>query len=223
MVDNLSKEGTPDEISKPLQEFLNRLFGSAAEEANNLLADRVKYTRWRTSLKIIEKAQKELDGRGIAPHNIPLKTLIPILEGASLESDDTNLQTKWINLLATAASGNSLHPSYAKILSEITQTEAQLLDYVFNESNKQSSVSMYSIKSSLSLSNGHFPELIDNLVRLQICNHPIEGRNYHLNSTSIATSIPITRVDRNSICLTALGKNFLDACHGIKLDRSSPP
>uniref|UniRef100_B8HJK8 DUF4393 domain-containing protein n=1 Tax=Cyanothece sp. (strain PCC 7425 / ATCC 29141) TaxID=395961 RepID=B8HJK8_CYAP4 len=118
-------------LSQPIQGFLSTILGPAAKEAGELFADNVKFIRWKNSLRILEKAQKEIEIRGIQPKKVPLKTLLPILEGASLESDDENLQAKWSNLLTSAVSGGSSHPSYPKILSELEHFEARILDYLY--------------------------------------------------------------------------------------------
>lgn len=118
-------------LSQPIQGFFGKILGPASSEAGEILADNVKFIRWKNTLKILEKAQKEMEIRGIQPKEVPLKILLPILEGASLESEDENLQDKWANLLTSAASGNSSRPSYPKILSELVQSEAQILDYLY--------------------------------------------------------------------------------------------
>jgi Abortive infection alpha len=118
-------------LSQPIQGFLSKILGPASSEVGELIADNIRFIRWKNTLKILEKAQKEIELRGIQPKQIPLKTLVPILEGASLESDDENLQAKWSNLLTSAASGILSRPSYPKILSEIVQTEAKILDYLY--------------------------------------------------------------------------------------------
>jgi len=118
-------------LSQPIQGFLSTILGPASSEVGELIADNIKFIRWKNTLKILEKAQKEMELRGIQPKEIPLKTLFPILEGASLESDDENLQAKWSNLLTSAASGSLSRPSHPKILSELVQAEAKILDYLY--------------------------------------------------------------------------------------------
>jgi hypothetical protein len=131
-VDGLTEIGkVVGSLAQPVQGFLGKLLGPASSEAGELLADNIRFIRWKNTLKILEKAQKEMEIRGIQPKEVPLKTLLPVLEGASLESDDVNLQDKWANLLISAASGNLSRPSYPKILSELVQSEAQILDYLY--------------------------------------------------------------------------------------------
>ncbi|MEY3297635.1 MAG: hypothetical protein RLZZ597_895 [Cyanobacteriota bacterium] len=125
-------------LTEPLKDFLGTLLGPAANEAGQLFGDKVRYLRWKNSLTIIERADNELRRRGIKPSTVPLKTLIPILEGASLESEDENLQSKWANLLINATQGSSVHPSYPKILSELVQSEARILDHLYELDIKRS-------------------------------------------------------------------------------------
>lgn len=115
-------------ISQPLQDFLHKLLGPAAEEAGELFADRVRYLRWKNSLHIVEQANKLLEAKGVTPQTIPLKTLVPILEGASLEGDDDNLEGKWVNLIANAASGEKVNSRHAEILRQLSPLDALILD-----------------------------------------------------------------------------------------------
>ena len=118
-------------LAQPIQGFLNAILGPASSEVGELIADNIKFVRWKNALKILEKAQKEMEIRGIQSKEIPLKILFPILEGASLESDDENLQAKWSNLLTSAAAGILSRPSHPKILSELIRAEAKILDYLY--------------------------------------------------------------------------------------------
>lgn len=118
-------------LSQPIQGFLSTILGPASAEVGELFADNIRFIRWKNTIRIVEKAQKEMELRGIQPKEVPLKTLFPILEGASLESDNENLQSKWANLLTSAASGHSSRPSYPKILAEIIYHEAIVLDYLY--------------------------------------------------------------------------------------------
>ena len=62
-----------------------------------------------------------------------LERCSPLLEGAALE-DDENLSNKWAGLLASAATSNEAehsHPSFPRILSEMSPREALILDKLY--------------------------------------------------------------------------------------------
>ncbi len=91
MADDLLGIGeAADSLSQPLQEFLTKLFGSDASEVGKLFTNQVQYFRWKDVLNILEQARCELDERQLTTNSVPLKILLPILEGASLESNDDN-------------------------------------------------------------------------------------------------------------------------------------
>jgi hypothetical protein len=112
------------------REFLTKLLGPATEEVGFMLKDKMRYYRLKNQIRILNKAQTFIHEAGLNPKAVPLRTLIPLLEGASLE-DDELLANKWAALLANAAidkipEGN--HPAFSRILSEMIPSEALLLD-----------------------------------------------------------------------------------------------
>jgi hypothetical protein len=58
--------------------------------------------RERIVERVWNRAQEMLEDAGLQPGPVPLKTLVPLLQYASLE-DDKSLQERWANLLANAA------------------------------------------------------------------------------------------------------------------------
>jgi hypothetical protein len=103
-----------------------------AQELGQLFSDPVRNYRIKQTLKRVKEMRKLLAASGIQPKSVPLKTLYPILEGCSLEEDTSDLVSKWVGLLASAAAGNLVHPSYPKILAELTSTEAKILDAMYD-------------------------------------------------------------------------------------------
>jgi hypothetical protein len=176
----LAKSGIKEawEVAK---DFLAKLAGPAAEEVGFLLQDQVRFYRFKNQLRILAKAQKMLHDAKIKPSQVPLRTLVPILEGASLEDDDY-LSTKWAGLLASAASGESplfYHPSYAKILAQLSPNDAKYLDQLAQYAElkndevhmKQSDYQSFkqSMIKTLGLSAQEAPRIWQNLFRLGLC------------------------------------------------------
>ena len=132
-------------MSEPVKLLLSRLLESPIIDiSSEIIKDELTFYRWRRLVNMADRARKFLDSRGIEPnsyHEVPIKTLLPIMELGSLEDDDT-LQDKWAKLLASAVAGETIHPSYTKILSEISKNEALMLDYLKKPTEKYSQLSL---------------------------------------------------------------------------------
>ena len=125
----IAKKGLDEGIAaaKPL---LQRLCGPAIDELALLLQDHARVYRLKNQLRTLGKVQEMLHKAGGKVHAVPLRTLLPLLEGAALENDES-LSDKWAGLLASAASSQGIelsHPGFPRILSEMTPREAKILD-----------------------------------------------------------------------------------------------
>jgi hypothetical protein len=125
----------PKMVLEGSQSFLNRLLGPTVDEAGQLLADQVRYRRFRNQVKIVEAARRLVVDAGLEPKVVALQTLVPLVEKASLEEEPT-LQKMWANLLARAATStprDGLHRLCVEILAGISPREALILNYVYAE------------------------------------------------------------------------------------------
>lgn len=125
----LAKKGIDEGVSAA-KHLLEKLCGPAFDELGLLLQDRARVFRLKNQLRMLAKVQGILQKAGTGVSAVPIRTLLPLLEGAALE-DDENLSDKWAGLLASAASSSDAeltHPSFPRILSEISPREAVILD-----------------------------------------------------------------------------------------------
>jgi len=109
--------------------LLSLFFKPAAVETGLWLGDRVRIVRERNLENVLSKAKKKLDAAGIEINPIATKIFLPLVEAASLEDEEEMIE-RWANLLAAAASGKSVLPSYIQILSQLSPDEARILDLV---------------------------------------------------------------------------------------------
>jgi len=125
----------PKQILDKGEALAKTLFGQAFSEMGGLIGDQVKFMRFINQVKILQKANSILEAKGINPKKISLKVLAPLIEYSSLE-DDELLQDKWSNLISNILSQNLsilLQKKSIEILSEISNHEAQIIDYMYKE------------------------------------------------------------------------------------------
>src|SRR5688572_10539371 len=80
--------------------FSKTVFGPAAAEVGELIADPIREYRQRRTLKVLANAQSRSAGHIV--HRVPGRILFPLLAAASVEDDD-ELSDTWAALLAMAA------------------------------------------------------------------------------------------------------------------------
>ncbi|HRK62947.1 MAG TPA: Abi-alpha family protein [Terricaulis sp.] len=107
-------------------------------EARGLRGDVIRLQREEVALEIARRAleRKAIESSAIVP--VANKVLVPLLEKCSLEdvSDETMME-RWAELLASAATEDSIPPRFVALLSEINGTQARALEemYFVRESN----------------------------------------------------------------------------------------
>jgi Abortive infection alpha len=120
----MSDDGIRQALGRCLQQFL----GPTAEETGQLIADHVRYFRWRSLLKIVERAEKHAKKNNLDNHAIPLKFLVPFVEQASLQDEDANLSEMWSKLLANARDHyRDRYVTFLQILNALGADEAEML------------------------------------------------------------------------------------------------
>lgn len=209
------------ELTKEVRDFFAKLFGPTAEEGGQLIGEQLRFWRFKNGVRIAEQAQKILESKGIEPKAVPAKILIPLLENASLEEDE-NLQIKWVSLLAEAASGHEIHPSFPKILSELGSADAKILEFLFHN-HQQEEERRFSTTKDITISAG-LPGMCEqmfedylkieyqairislgNLIRLNLCtpkDYIVEGEfdpNPKLNNRFFLSSLGIAFMEVVSI------------------------
>lgn len=200
------------------KEFLGKIAGPAAEEAGLLLQDKVRMYRFGNQIKMLAKAQKMLYDAGVSPRSVPLRTLLPLLEGAALEEED-DLSSKWAALLANAATPGSpvdIYPSFPHILSQLSPREARVLDAIYDLVLRldlrpgqwaERGGNRESIMQVMKMSPEEFDLVTDNLIRLGLCS----GQGTRLSFIDSKDQV-FQLKDKGAISITQLGYEFVTAC-----------
>ena len=214
MTDEIAEKGII-QLADRASEFLGKLVNPPLKELGGLLADKVRFWRFRNQVDIILQAESFLKQKGIQPGKVPLKTLAPLLEHSSWE-EDPDMQTKWASLLANAANPSysyDIHSSYVDVLNQLSPLEARLLDLLFDEyertpSDKKDALSFSKEKicQAVNISSAKFDILIGNSFRLNLLQPPASHGGISIGE------YPIVLRTYEVIQLTPLGCDFVRHC-----------
>src|SRR5580704_10654851 len=119
----------------PFTAIVRRMLGPAADELAEMWRDKVRLYRYERQLKCVEKAEKMAKDAGFTPQAVPPKILFPLLEGASLEENES-LHDMWAALLANAASpenSQTTRPGFISTLRQLSRDEASVLGFIFDQ------------------------------------------------------------------------------------------
>jgi hypothetical protein len=110
-----------------------------------LLGDQLGYVRRAAAYRAARKGVEMLQSEGIAAGNVPPKILLPWLEGASLETEESEtLENAWAGLLARSVkSADAVVVSYIDVLKRIGAQEAELLFFFAGDTSPSYSVAKF--------------------------------------------------------------------------------
>jgi hypothetical protein len=109
--------------------IVQRLAGPAADEVGKMLRDRLRPYRAARQCKLIGISMEMIRRCGVDPVEVPPRILLPILEYAAVEDQDS-LVTAWAALLANAAMparDRSITPVLVETLKGLSATETTFL------------------------------------------------------------------------------------------------
>lgn len=126
--DLVTSTGVPA-ILNTVRDFFEKLAGPAAEEMGLLVSDHVRAYRVQNQVTILNRAREFLTEAGLEPSSVPLRTLAPLLEGASLEEEET-LRDMWAGLVANAATEDGVRrvpPAFPEIMRQLSPLDGLIL------------------------------------------------------------------------------------------------
>jgi len=91
-----------DSAVQSAESFVAKLVGPALGELGAVLTRSCAPLSPQEPIAYVGEGRRVLRDAGVTPASVPLRLLLPLLEGASLE-DDEHLSAKWAALLANAA------------------------------------------------------------------------------------------------------------------------
>src|ERR1700682_4242978 len=107
-------------MADPVIGLLQKVAGPAADEIGLTLKDSVRVYRAQRAYRLAEKLTDFCERKGIQPQRIPLRILLPVLDAASVEDDET-LHSMWANILSAAAIPGSKPKPYSAFIEVLKQ------------------------------------------------------------------------------------------------------
>lgn len=185
--------------------LLGKIFGPTVEEFGLMLSDDMKIRRLKNQINNLKKIEKIVSDNGITTKDIDLKILVPYLNSASLEENET-LQDMWANLMVNYidTDSNLKITVYPTILSQLSSDEVRLLSLMRN--------GVGSIDQLFpDWKNQKAEEPMLNLVRLGLAEY-VSKHEWPKKSRFPETASDRVVVEEKRYALTKFGMAFLDAC-----------
>ncbi len=124
-------------VSQAIGTAITGFVGPSANELGEFFADKVRFLRWKSSVKIIEKAKNISEDTGGINKTPDLKFFVPWMEAASLEDENSDLlHEMWANLLVSSARSNQESANavlFIDILKKMTREHAEIFQQFFVE------------------------------------------------------------------------------------------
>jgi hypothetical protein len=192
-----------EEVTPKVSRFMGTIVGSPSIEVSELVSERIRAWRFKRQIKAIQRAQEQLEEAGMDPKTVPLRTLAPLIEGASLEDDDEMVE-RWASLLANAAGDGDVPPSFPNVLRELEPSDARVLDLAYGllmQLGPPLRLKMGAKREAMlresGLDEARYDYHVDNLIRLRLLRPMIS-----LNGDP----------DSSSVMLTEFGQAFVRSC-----------
>jgi hypothetical protein len=214
------------DVSEKVGSFVAKVIGEPLESAVGMLSDRLRFMRWERQIRMVDRCEEIMRKRRIEGKTraVPPKLALPIIENASLE-ENNQLQDLWANLLSSALDPNfkgTLRSAFIDIIKQLEIVDAHILSFLYRsylnsikmkEISEDESPSVIGwgcdeITTALKMSNSVYENSVDNLMRVR-CVKPLV-----LKVTGIRAGNEPMTIDKgyDVICLTSLGKSFVEAC-----------
>lgn len=201
--------------TKEIRQLAYDFLAPSVKEAGQLIADKVRFTRFSSAIKTFERARELLSDAGLKPMSVDLKTIVPLIEYCSLEEEPEMIE-RWAGLLATASSGSVSVISYVHILVELGPMSARALSEINSKSEMVMEIGSYQyygvlthkVRDALGIDQQPFLSITGDLVRLGLI------QRVYKEAAMTWGNVPLGTQENDLAGLTPLGAQFLQSCLG---------
>ncbi len=201
------------DLAQKTGKFIAPLIKGTLEQGIGIFQDKLSYIRWERLNRFIEKSNAEMNRLGIGEIQtpVPLKYMIPLLQGATLEEND-DLQDIWINLLVNSVCSEEIELKrvYIDILERLSPLEAKILNTIYSlpfEPNRHNALLTYKLPDEIEIEK---PEN----AKIKLENTDIELALANLARIGCVAMAKTAGGGEyfSSVNMTLLGAKFYEAC-----------
>lgn len=112
------------------KDYADTVLKGPLAQLGGILSDTVGHWRLRNQVRLLLRAKQFMEERGVEPGKVLPDIFVPIVEDASAVGDE-KLSDMFASLLAShldAKSSNPVHPSFAKVLAQLSPLDARLVE-----------------------------------------------------------------------------------------------
>ena len=203
-----------ESMTKEARELVYLFLKPSVREAGQTLADAVRIVRMKSVALVLARAKAKLEAAKLNINPPSPKILVQLLEECSLDEEDDMIE-RWANLLASAASADSIPPVFIQVLSGLSPEEVRILDSLKRLQRKlpgsgRMGTSTADFRLSLKLESDIFRRGILSLLRLGSVELFLDA-NFNFGGPShYMTSVR----ENNFVGTSQFGDEFLAACTG---------
>jgi hypothetical protein len=128
-----------EELANTTRHYLDQILLAPLSEVGLLARDQISFWRFKNQVKMVGKAQKLIQERKLSPESVKNSVLpeqiVPLIEEGS-NAADPELNDMFAKLLASAIDPKTkdlVHPSYAKIVAQLSPLEARIIKTIYEE------------------------------------------------------------------------------------------
>jgi hypothetical protein len=128
-----------EKLADPVIGLLQKIAGPASEEVGLTFKDAVHVFRVRRAYRLAEKFTAFCNEQQVQPQRVPLNILLPVLDSASVEDDET-LHSMWTNILCAAAIPGSKpkpYPAFIETLKQLSREEVVFYNSLYDDLDKR--------------------------------------------------------------------------------------
>jgi hypothetical protein len=183
--------------------YVGEMVHYPASQVVGIIGDTFKMFRLTNQVRMLANAKKLMEEKGVIPGKILPDIFAPLLEAAG-DTSDPQLSEMFGRLLAAhldPKTQNCVHPSYAKVLAQLSPFDAQVLDSLDQYERRNEKGYLY-----------HEKQMSYAQIYKAFEKHP--NQEVLLSIENLTRLGLVTESGRGTVWITAFGCRFIATCTG---------